>query len=118
MPAERIEAPLPLIRCPFCGGEAKLFFIKEEHPFVHRVGCVGECKTAFGNSYSYSEALTACEQWNQRADTKEGANLHPPTSQGVPVCPMWQQPPCGFKVYYNIDQCASCQIAVKPAPVA
>lgn len=71
MPAERIESPLPLSRCPFCGGESKLFFIKEEHPFVHRVACVGECKTAFGKSYSYSEALFACKQWNHRANTKE-----------------------------------------------
>ena len=49
MPAERIEAPLQLSRCPFCGGEAKLFFIKEDHPYVHRVACVSLLPTISGS---------------------------------------------------------------------
>jgi hypothetical protein len=31
---------------------------------------------------------------------------------------MWMQPPCGFKMYRNVDQCATCQIADKPAHVS
>lgn len=67
MPAERIQSPVTLASCPFCGGAAKLFFIKEEHPYVHRVACIGDCKTAYGISYSYSESHRACADWNRRA---------------------------------------------------
>ena len=57
--------------CPFCGGEAKLHFLEKEHPFVYRVACVGECKTAYGSSYSYSEKYTAIKQWNTRPEDGE-----------------------------------------------
>ena len=61
-----IKSPVKLLPCPFCGGKAKLYFIKNDHPYVHRVGCSGECVTAYGISYSYSEALLACKNWNMR----------------------------------------------------
>ena len=57
-----------LLPCPFCGGEAKLYFLKKEHPYVYRVGCTGICKTAYGISYSYSEKQLAIKAWNTRKE--------------------------------------------------
>ena len=65
----------PLKPCPFCGGEAKLYKLPKEHPYVYRVACLGDCKTAYGISFSYSEKYTAIKQWNRRAPDADHAAL-------------------------------------------
>jgi len=65
----------PLKPCPFCGGEAKLYKLPKEHPYVYRVACLGDCKTAYGISFSYSEKYTAIKQWNRRAPDADRAAL-------------------------------------------
>ena len=60
-----MDNQVALLPCPFCGGEAKLYNLPDEHPYIYRVGCIN-CKTAYGYSYSHSEKYTAIKTWNER----------------------------------------------------
>lgn len=72
--------PAELKNCPFCGAEAihDFSFAGPTEVTVYYVKCCNcECSTRY-----HATESGAAETWNQRADTMEGENLHPPTPQG------------------------------------
>ena len=79
----------PLKPCPFCGGEAKLYKLPKEHPYVYRVACLGDCKTAYGISFSYSEKYTAIKQWNRRALDADRAALRGLVREAMALMAEW-----------------------------
>ena len=71
--------PAEIKPCPFCGKEAHVF--RYAFAVSHYDGCymLRKCTPV---ASTYLNGPIDYEQWNQRADTMESANLHPPTPQG------------------------------------
>ena len=74
-----------LLSCPFCGSEA--IEMKQYCRNGFRIRCRNCCvryeQKTLRNGLEWLEQVMV-EHWNRRAYAMEGANLHPPTTQGMP----------------------------------